>query len=201
MVQVAIIDSGINPHHPHVVPIAGGVAITAEGVGTNYTDILGHGTAVAGAIREKAPQAEIFAVKVFERSLMTTGALLFRALDWCLDQKIQLINLSLGTLNQSYVTGFQERVLRAQETGTTIVSAYMMNGELALPGSLPGVAGVLLDPTCARDHYREQEVNGRTVYTASGYPREIPGVPPEHNLQGISFAVANVTGLFAAARE
>ena len=30
---------------------------------------------------------------------------------------------------------------------------------------------------------------------ASGYPRPIPGVPPERNLKGISFAVANVTGL------
>jgi hypothetical protein len=31
----------------------------------------------------------------------------------------------------------------------------------------------------------------------SGYPRPVPGVPPERNLKGISFAVANVTGLLA----
>ena len=30
---------------------------------------------------------------------------------------------------------------------------------------------------------------------ASGYPRPIPGVPPERNLKGISFAVANATGI------
>ncbi len=184
-----------------MTPIAGGVSVTAGGVGTDYIDRLGHGTAVAGAIREKAPNAELFAVRVFEQSLTTTGALLFRALDWCLDQEIKLINLSLGTLNQSYILGFRERVSRAQEIGATIVSAYMMNEQLCLPGSLPGVAGVLLDRTCGRDECREHEVEGRTLYAACGYPRDIPGVPPERNLQGISFAVANVTGFLAARME
>lgn len=175
--------------------------MTDGGVGTDYIDRLGHGTAVAGAIREKAPQAEIFAVKVFERSLTTTALLLFRALDWCLDQEIKVINLSLGTLNRTYLAGFQDRVLKATEAGVTIVSAYKMNDQLALPGSLPGVAGVMLDPSCARNEYREQELDGRTVYSACGYPRDIPGVPREHNLQGISFAVANITGFFAARLE
>jgi hypothetical protein len=35
----------------------------------------------------------------------------------------------------------------------------------------------------------------RRIVRASGYPRPIPGVPPERNLKGISFAVANATGL------
>lgn len=34
------------------------------------------------------------------------------------------------------------------------------------------------------------------VLRASPYPRPIPGVPLERNLNGISFAVANVTGVF-----
>ncbi len=32
---------------------------------------------------------------------------------------------------------------------------------------------------------------------ASGYPRPAPGIPPERNLKGLSFAVANVTGALA----
>lgn len=192
--RVGIIDSGVNPRHPHVGEIAGGVGITGE----DYLDRLGHGTAVAGAICEKAPNAELFAVKVFDRSLATTGNDLFRALDWCLENKMRLINLSLGTLNQAYLPGFQERVSRACEIGATIVSAYKMNGQPALPGSLTGVVGVVLDQACGRNEYRQQQTDGRTVYAACGYPREIPGVPPERNLQGISFAVANVTGLLAA---
>ncbi len=197
-VRIATIDSGVNPDHPHVQPIAGGVHITAEGNASDYLDVLGHGTAVAGAIREKAPAAEIYAVKVFDRALVTSGLILFRALDWCLDASMDLINLSLGTLNRDYVAGFQERVARASDLGCTIVSAYLMNDQPALPGSLPGVAGVVINRSGRRDGYSEQRLNGQRVYTASGYPRDIPGVPPERNLQGISFAVANVTGFLAA---
>jgi hypothetical protein len=57
---------------------------------------------------------------------------------------------------------------------------------------------VVLDWECARDEYRTSPLpDGRTLYHASGFPRPIPGVAPERNLKGISFAVANVTGLIA----
>jgi hypothetical protein len=40
--------------------------------------------------------------------------------------------------------------------------------------------------------------DGALILRASGYPRPIPGVPPERNLKGLSFAVANATGFLAA---
>ena len=40
-----------------------------------------------------------------------------------------------------------------------------------------------------------------SVFVASAYPRDIPGVPRERNLNGISFAVANMTGFVARAKE
>src|SRR4029077_11474568 len=70
-----------------------------------------------------------------------------------------------------------------------------------LPGSLPGVIAVRVDAECPRHEYRVSGCNGSTVFLASGFPREIPGVPPERNLNGISFAVANMTGFVARARE
>ena len=44
-------------------------------------------------------------------------------------------------------------------------------------------------------------MDARPVFFASGYPRSIPGVAPERNLNGISFAVANMTGFVARAAE
>ena len=74
-VRVAVIDSGVNATHPHVGEVAGGIAIDEQGVErADYLDRLGHGTAVTAAIREKAPDAELFAVKVFDRSLSTNVA-------------------------------------------------------------------------------------------------------------------------------
>jgi subtilisin family serine protease len=201
--RIAAIDSGVNAHHPHVQPIAGGVRITAEGEDQEYIDVLWHGTAVVGAIREKAPGAEIYAVKVFERSLVTSGAILLRAIDWCLEHEMQFINLSLGTTNEAYRAAFLERIGRANEGGIQIVAAFEMNGQPALPGSLSGVAGVLMNPACPRERYwlEERQGQGQRLYTASPYARPIPGVPLDRNLHGISFAVANVTGLLASESE
>ena len=42
---------------------------------------------------------------------------------------------------------------------------------------------------------------GGASIVASGYPRDIPNVPRERNLKGISFAVANASGFVARALE
>ena len=74
-VRVAIVDSGVHASHPHVGQVAGGIAIDSEGVQhADFVDRLGHGTAVTAAIREKAGEAELFAVKVFDRALSTSIA-------------------------------------------------------------------------------------------------------------------------------
>ncbi|MFZ0591212.1 MAG: S8 family serine peptidase [Bryobacteraceae bacterium] len=197
-VRIGIIDSGVNADHPHVGGVAGGVWIRESGDSEDYVDRLGHGTAVAAAIREKAPSAEIYAVKVFDRSLSTTGEILLRALDWCLESGMQFINLSLGTLNEKYTESFLDRIRRAEGAGIRIVSAYERKGRMTLPGCLPGVVGVVLAPECPRAEIVKTTRNGHLVCGASGFPRDIPGVPRERNLQGISFAVANVTGFLAA---
>ena len=57
---------------------------------------------------------------------------------------------------------------------------------------------VELDWTCPRLSVEVGAgIDGRPVCRASGYPRPAPGIPPERNLKGLSFAVANVTGTLA----
>jgi subtilisin family serine protease len=192
-VRVAVIDSGVNPRHPHIAGIAGGVSITPDGVleAKDWIDRLGHGTAVTAAIQEKAPAAEYFAVKVFHDALRTTGRNLVRAIEWAIDQQMDVINLSLGTRNPAHAELFRPLVERALAEGVTLVSARG-----CLPGTLPGVFAVDEDAECPRDRYR---IDGE-VFLASPYPRPVPGVPPERNLQGISFAVANFSGFVMRAR-
>jgi subtilisin family serine protease len=186
--KIAIIDSGIHPGHPHVGDVAGAVEISAAGESNDAIDRLGHGTAVAGAIREKAPDAELYAVKVFDRRLSANIAVILRALEWCREHHMDLINLSLGTENPAH----RESLVGAIGDDLLVVSAAS-----ALPGSLPDVIGVAPDPACNRDVFRYHA----GVFYASPYPRPIPGVPVDRNLHGVSFAVANMTGLVARALE
>lgn len=183
--KIAIIDSGVHPDHPHVGSVAGGVGVTTEALTEDFIDRLGHGTAVAGAIREKiGRQAELYAVKVFDRRLTANIDVILRALQWCKDERMDVINLSLGTSNPAH----RERFEQVLTDGPLVVGAAY-----SLPGDLPGVIGVAPDAECPRDSYRYCE----GVFFTSPFPRPIPGVPPEYNLNGASFSVANMTGHIA----
>jgi hypothetical protein len=197
-VTVAVIDSGANVPHPHLPSVAGGVAFDLEGnEGGDYIDRLGHGTAAAAAVHEKAPDAEIHALKVFDRQLATTVRTLVRAIDWAVARRFRLINLSLGTPHAFRAPELAPAVERAIEAGSIIVSAHALDGQLWYPGSMAGVVGVVLDADQPREAVRVEEMDGRALVVASPYPRPIPGVPVERNLNGISFAVANATGCLA----
>jgi hypothetical protein len=197
-VGVAVIDSGVNAPHPHLPAVAGGVAFDLESHESgDYVDRLGHGTAAAAAIHEKAPDAELWAVKVFDRQLATTVRTLVRAIDWATAHGLRLVNLSLGTPHAFRAPELAPAVERAVEAGSIIVSAHRFDDQLWYPGSMEGVVGVLLDAEQSRESVRVEEHDGRALVVASPYPRPIPGVPVERNLNGISFAVANATGCLA----
>jgi len=202
-VRVAVIDSGVYAGHPHIAAIAGGVSIGPDGAiqQDSYVDRLGHGTAVMAAIQEKAPRAEYFAVRVFHGSLRSTTPALLRAIEWSIEQRMDIINLSLGTLNASYAEQFSKAVEGASAAGVFLVSAREINGQACFPGCLPGVLGVSLDEGGDRNRYRVREAGDGIAFLASGYPRPAPGIPKERNLQGISFAVANMSGFAARALE
>lgn len=200
-VRVAVIDSGVHAAHPHIAGVAGGITIGDEIDRKNYSDIIGHGTAVMAAIKEKAPDADYFAVRVFYTSLRTTIDLLLQAIEWSIANRMDVINLSLGTTNPAHRDRFTPLIARALENGPVLVSARDADGTAALPGSLPGVIGVELDWDCPREMYYAKTTAGDLTLAASGYPRSLPGVPRTKNLHGISFAVANATGFVVRACE
>ena len=187
--------------HPHVQGVAGGIGIDDAGrVHDDYVDRLGHGTAVTAVIREKAPSAEIWAIKVFDRELSATGVALVAALQWAIVRRAQLINLSLGTTRADYEADLIREIQQSRAEGSLIVCAAPDETRRWLPGALDGVVRVRADVTIGRDDFQvESERSGKTIIKASPYPRPIPGVPPVKNLRGQSFAVANVCGLLARA--
>ena len=198
-VRIGVLDTGVCPTHPHVGKIVDGITITVDGEMAGYVDTLGHGTAVASVIHHLNPEADLVAVKIFGGKLATSMQVVVRAIDWCLERDIQVINLSLGTLNPEHRITFEDVVARAQAAGALIVSALEMNGKAALPGSLAGVVGVMETDPADGVEYQAYHRYGKLVYTAPPFPRDIPGVPREYNLKGVSFAVARVSAKVASA--
>ena len=204
-IRVAIVDSGVHPEHPHVNVgrgVAGGIAFDPDGgAHDDFLDRLGHGTAVAAAIRDQASGADIFAVKVFDRALAARVGQLVAAIEWAARERMDIVNLSLGTAKREHEAALRAAVDAARRAGTIVVAARDDEGVAYLPGSLAGVLPVQVDWTLARRRFQIDDVDGVAVVRASGLPREIPGVPPARNLHGISFAVANATGFAARAME
>ena len=198
---VGVIDSGIHASHPHIGAVAaGGAGFDRDGrAHDDIVDRLGHGTAVAAAIQDLAPAVHVCPLKVFDRTLDTSVEALVAAIDRAVAHGLPMVNLSLGTRDPSSADKLAEAVGRARRNGTLVLAAGSHRGLDWLPGTLglDGVLRVELDWTCARGNHTVTGPPEAPVFRTCGYPRPIPGVDPERNLKGLSFAVANVTGIAA----
>src|SRR5688500_16472815 len=152
VVRVAVIDSGVHASHPHVGGVSGGIGIDEHGAAHNdFVDRLGHGTAVTAAIREKAPDTDIFAIKVFDRELAATGAALVAACQCALTVRAQIVNLSLGTQNPEHEPALTDIVNQLHDNGAIVIAAGEQAGVRWLPGTIAGVWSVTLDWSVPRD--------------------------------------------------
>jgi hypothetical protein len=199
-VTIAVLDSGIHADHPH---LAGATVLPGKSFASESDDALdriGHGTAVAAAIHEKAPEAQLIPVKLFHRHLTTNAEALAQAIEWSAAAGASLINLSLGTANAAHRDRLVGAVRAASDFRALVIAPRETEGVPLLPGSLDGVLGVFADSKGERDEIEVRD-DGGLCAVASVFPRPIPDVPRERNLSGISFAVANVTGFLARALE
>jgi subtilisin family serine protease len=198
--RIAVLDSGVNPSHPHAGGLTSGVSLAGEGISEDTVDRLGHGTAVVALIHALAPEATIVPVRIFDKTLSTNLPTLVRALEWCAANSIQIINLSLGTTNENHREPFETAVTHIADAGAMLVAPYAMEKTLLLPGTLPGVVGVVADADCADTACTVKQVASKVVFGAQPYPRDIPGVPRSLNLNGVSFSVARVSAYLARVR-
>jgi hypothetical protein len=203
--RTAIIDSGINPLHPHVNGVSGGVSFrmdeSAEIIeAPDFSDQIGHGTAIAGVIRETAPGAEIYAVKIFYEKLKAPGDLLVAGLKWAIDEKMKIVHLSLGTEQAECKARLRRLCREAFNRDIIIIAAGRGPDDDIFPAALAEVIGVYWNRQC-----RNGKITGHpgcnVEFGATGRPRKLPGLPEHLNFSGHSFAAAHITARIAALLE
>ena len=204
-VRVAVVDSGVDPTHPRI-RVAGGVALSVGKDGRveqagEVADKAGHGTACAGIILRKAPAASIYSVRIFDESLSAEGSVLVAALRWCLDEGMDVVNLSLGTTDPGFRRPLAEAAREAVGAGVILVAAEHNEGLESYPAVLPDVIGVAGGKIAGRYgfHYRE----GKPIEcVARGDEQRLCWLQPREVMTaGTSFAAPHISGIVALIRE
>ena len=204
-VKVAVVDSGINHWHSHVGKIEGGVGLDINEsreiiFSEDIYDSIGHGTACAGIIRTIAPNVQLYSIKIFWKRLVTYSELLINAINWAIENKMDIVNLSLGTHRKEHISEIQKICNIAYQNKTIIVAASMDNGSESYPAIFHNVIGVTADTRCDEDAYFYCDKH-KVHFFAYGFPRPLPGILQEHNFRGSSFACAYITGIVARILE
>jgi subtilisin len=132
--RVAILDTGIDRHHPELKQqIVGGYNARAGERASNYQDDNGHGTHMAGIIAAMwngkgiigtAPDPELIAVKVLDKTGHGYVSDLINALHWVLDQRISIVNMSLSFQEDSPL---MEEVIKQLDAAGVIMVASAGN--------------------------------------------------------------------------
>jgi subtilisin family serine protease len=201
-VRVAQLDTGVELDHPD---LAGRVAVARNFVDGQKDVAEAHGTAVAGIIAARAddglgiagiaPEAQLMALRACwqERAdaAICSSFTLAKALQFALDENVQVVNLSLGGPRDRLL----ERLLDAAMTrGTTVVAAAdpaVRDG--GFPASHRGVLAVASD-----------DAHDVGVGVLLGPGRDIPTTIVGRKwglVAGSSYAAAHLTGLVALLRE
>ncbi|OEH86914.1 hypothetical protein BHU72_01240 [Desulfuribacillus stibiiarsenatis] len=209
-VKVGVIDTGVDLSHPMLV------ANLRQGINIINPDISpqddnGHGTHVAGTIAASggpgsligvAPEAELYPVKAFDKHGKALLSDIGKAVEWCVENDIRLINMSFGTSSSNQT--LQEIYLQAYERGAVMIAASGNNGPdgaMGYPGRYPFTIAV-----GATDE--EDEI---ASFSSRGVPVNIcaPGVDilscwlhgGVKRLKGTSMATPHVTGTVALMLE
>jgi uncharacterized NAD-dependent epimerase/dehydratase family protein len=200
MMKIAIIDSGIEVSHKRLKNCKiSGVAINEVNnkfiISNEFEDKLGHGTGIAGIIHSIVPDAELVAVKIFHNELKTTEKMVCFAIDWCLKNGIEIVNLSLGLPSKCPSLELHELCVSCYSKNVIIIAAAYHTGIECYPAYFPEVIGVTAGNAKNKFDFGYLP-NSPVEFIAKGNAQRIANINNGFKIvDGTSFACANFTGI------
>lgn len=148
-INIAIIDDGVNEKFYDIGNLEYNIEITPELKiieRCKYDRRLpSHATTCAAIIRKYSPQACLSSVKILNDERRGVRQQLIKALEWCVEMRIKIVNLSLGTTHYKDSGEIRESVNWAVARGIVIVAACSNRRVITYPAYFSNVIGVKCD--------------------------------------------------------
>lgn len=148
-VKVAILDSGIDYTGDIDVKMRKNFIPGQDTVYAIYEDSVGHGTNVAGIIAAKDndigitglnPNVELYSARILDDNLQAPISRVVDAIYWAIDNKVNIINISFGTMTDS--EALHQAIKDAYDQGILIIAAAGNHGEVEYPAAYEEVIAV-----------------------------------------------------------
>ena len=207
--QVAVVDSGVDPDHPAVGEVRAWATVVddpdaPEGhriVEERHEDVVGHGTACAGIIRTMAPAVEIVSVRVLGANMKTRGTRFVAGLQWAVDHGVDAANLSLSSRSEALYAPLHEVCSDAYFARIPLICAANNVPGPTYPAVYPSVISVAARPG-ADPWSIACNPHPPVEFGAIGIDVEVPWADGGTIVApGNSFSAAYVTGMVAALKS
>lgn len=203
-IKIGVVDSGIDFYHPWLKNFKPQGISIARNTGSkklslvenDFSDVNGHGTACAGIIASKCPEAELVSIRILNNNLRAHGDELAVAIEWAAANNIDILNLSLGTFKKEFKEIIANSCYFASKKKVLIFGASACSKQPSYPQSLTSV--VTVDSAFILSNQYLIPNNTSSDFLAKGDPQFVAGLNNSFCfLGGSSMAVCHITGLAA----
>lgn len=203
-VRVALVDSGIDldwdvSGRGQGVDLVRSADDLLPELGDGGQDFLGHGTACASILWAVAPGATIYPARVFGQRLETRVGTLVRAIEWAVEHDMDVVNLSLGTIEKKGFERLYQACEKARQRGIILVAAVERRG-VSYPAVFDNAIGVH-GGTFANGHHYQYRADEAVEAIAQGRCRARTVGGRYRWMNASSFAAPHLSGIVALLKQ
>lgn len=202
-VKVAVMDSGIDIHND--LNTKKWVDFSEKVEGYKPLDSTGHGTNIAGIIGAQdnkygivgiANKADLYSVKVLDEDNAASISTIIKAIEWCIENKVDVINMSFGVNKDS--EALRNAIKRAYENNIVLIASAGNNcSTVQYPAKYEEVISVgSVDPKLEKSSFSSLEEPD--VYAPGEGAKTLGYLGSYEEVDGSSIAAAHVSGVAAA---
>lgn len=205
-IKIAVLDSGVETSHPQLAGLAlvDDVAIVEEALQLKTVpgegrDAFGHGTAIAGILRQVAPGAQLGSFRLLGEHLRSRSLIIREGVRQALERGYHILNCSFGCGRTDHVLLYKDWVDQAYMQGRHIVASC--NNQDSLKREWPGHFPTVITVNATRCENRSSFFcrRGHLVeFAAHGEDVEVPWLGGAcKKVTGSSFAAPRIAGFLA----